>query len=83
MCGIYQELLVKTMNNEITIILSEEEAKKFVEFQRNYATFMLMLEKGVFTIRNGSAILNFDHLGILQNIQRADMLYSKKHEKSY
>lgn len=64
----------------ITLFVSEEEAKKFIEYQKNYSMFNLLLEKGVFAIKNGSAVLNFDNEGILQNIQRADFLYSRKHE---
>ena len=64
----------------ITLFVSEEEAKKFIEYQKNFLMFNLLLEKGVFNIKNGSAVLNFDNEGVLQNIQRADFLYSRKHE---
>lgn len=65
---------------QVKIILSEEDAKKWIEYQKNYVTFVLMLERGVFDIKNGSALLNFDSQGILQNIQRSDYLYSRKHD---
>lgn len=65
---------------QVKIILSEEDAKRWIEYQKNYVTFVLMLERGVFDIKNGSALLNFDSQGILQNIQRSDYLYSRKHE---
>jgi hypothetical protein len=65
---------------QVKIILSEEDAKRWIEYQKNYNTFVLMLERGVFDIKNGSALLNFDNQGILQNIQRSDYLYSRKHE---
>lgn len=68
------------MNNEVIILLSEIEAKKWMMFQKHYDTFMLLIEKGVFDQRNGSVALHFDNVGTLQTIQRADVLYSKKHD---
>jgi len=73
------EPLLKTMN-EITIQLTEEEAFKFIEFQKNYLNFMLLVEKGVFNQRNSAVTLHFDKDGTLQTIQRADFLYSRKHQ---
>jgi hypothetical protein len=67
------------MNNEVIILLSEIEAKKWVTFQKHYDLFMLLVEKGVFDQKNGSVALHFDSVGNLQTIQRADILYSKKH----
>lgn len=63
---------------EVTIILNEEEAKKFILFQKHYNNFSLMVEKGVFDVKNGSISLHFDNMGVLQIIQRADVLYSKR-----
>ncbi len=79
MCMTLVKLLVKTMN-ETTIFISEQEAYRWLQFQKNYETFMLLLDKGVFDIKNGSVALHFDHLGLLQTIQRADVLYSRKHD---
>lgn len=62
--------------NEITIFLTETDAQRFKEFQLNYENFMLLVNRGVFTIKNGSAVLNFDSNGKLTTIQRADMLYN-------
>lgn len=66
--------------NEITIFLSEQEAIKFREFQKNYTTFMLMLNRGVFDVRKGNVTLNFDHEGTLQAIRRDDFIYSREHD---
>ncbi len=66
--------------NEITIFLTESDAAQFKNFQKYYAEFMLLVNKGVFDQRNGAVTLHFDSNGILQTIQRADYLYSKKHE---
>lgn len=71
------------MNNitEVTIILPELEAKKWILFQEYYERFSLLVEKGIFSVKNGSVSLHFDHLGNLQMIQRADVLFSKRFEK--
>jgi len=68
------------MINEITILLPEAEAKKWLLFQEYYSTFALLVDKGVFGQKNASISLNFDSHGTLQTIQRNDFLYSRKHE---
>lgn len=49
--------------------------------QKYYEAFMLMIERGVFNQKNGAITLHFDQNGVLQTIQRADFLFSRKHEK--
>jgi hypothetical protein len=65
--------------DKIAIFVPDEDAAKFLLFQEHYELFSIMLESGVFHIRNGSAILHFDKDGILQAINRADALYSRRH----
>lgn len=82
MYGTFQKRSKITMNDQqITIFLSEPDAKKFLLFQKYYAEFMLMVERGVFDQKNSAVTLHFDSNGILQTIQRADFLYSRKHEE--
>lgn len=64
---------------DITIIMPEGDAKLFILFQEHYATFKLLVERGVFDQRNAAVTLHFDSAGTLQVIQRADSLYSRKH----
>ncbi len=65
---------------DVTIIMTEEDAKLFLAFQEHYKTFKLLMEKGVFSQKNAAVTMHFDSVGTLQLIQRADSLYSKKHE---
>jgi len=65
---------------EIKIFIPDSEAKKWLVFQEHYDFFNLLIERGVHEQKSASVSLHFDHLGVLQNIQRADFLYSKKHE---
>ncbi len=67
--------------DKVTIFLSEEEAKKYIEWQKNYATFNLLLEKGVFNVTNGNVVLHFDKFGTLQTIERGDILYMRRLDK--
>jgi len=65
---------------EVTLLLPEAEAKKWIMFQQYYDNFSLLVEKKVFEQKNSAITLHFDSNGTLQVIQRADYLYSKKHE---
>lgn len=65
---------------KIPIFIPDEEARKFIVFKKYYDTFSLMIEKNVFETKNGSISLHFDRNGILQSIQRSDILYSKRFE---
>lgn len=66
--------------NEITIFLPEKEAELFVLFQKHYEVFKLLEERGVFNQKNSAITLHFDSNGVLQVINRADFLYSRKHD---
>lgn len=68
------------MENESTqVFLIPAEATKFILFQKYFETFSTLVDYGVFDVRNGSVALHFDSQGVLQTIQRADYLYSRKH----
>lgn len=64
---------------KVTIYATDETAEKFVLFQQHFDTFNTLVDADVFEQKNAAVTLHFDHLGILQLIQRADVLYSKKH----
>jgi len=70
------------MNNQakIAIYVPNEEAQQFLLFQEYYNQFVLLVEHGVFDVRNGSVVLHFDKHGDVLAINRADILYSKRHE---
>lgn len=64
---------------DVTIIMSEGDAKLFLAFQANYELFKLLVDRGVFDQKNAAITMHFDSVGTLQLIQRADNLYSRKH----
>lgn len=59
------------------IDLSEKEAHLFVQFQKNYNTFVTLHDSGVLNIKNGKAILNFDSNGTLCDIECNIKVYKK------
>ena len=62
--------------NKIKIFLTEEEAKKWVEYQKHYKTFLILLENKLFDIGYGKAILNFAN-GELQNLTKDEIVWRK------
>jgi len=71
---------MKTMD-KVAIYIPDEEAKKFLLFQEYYDEFCLLLDAGVFKIRNGSAVIHFDKKGDIKTINRADILYSARFDQ--
>lgn len=63
---------------EVAVYMLDEDAQKFMLFQQYYEPFSIMVNRGVFSIRNGSASLHFDQEGILKNIERFDVLYDRR-----
>ena len=61
---------------EITIFLSPEDSKLFLEFQKYHALFNLLVDKRVFDQKGAAITLHFDSKGDLRTVTRADVLYS-------
>ena len=57
--------------DEIPVYVADDELK----------TYLILKEAGVFDIRNGSAIINFNKHGEVGTIIRNDTLYSMRHNK--
>lgn len=68
------------MDNQITLFIEPIDVGKWKLFQEYYEPFNVMVDYGVFAVKNGAVSLHFDSQGILQTIQRADILYSKRHQ---
>ena len=64
---------------EVAVYIPDADATKWLLFQQYYEPFTLLAERHVFEQKNATILLDFDHLGILQNIRRNDFLYSRKH----
>lgn len=63
----------------MTIIeMTDQDIEKFKVFMEHYDKISLMLEAGVFDQKKATIALNFDHLGQLCSIQRADFLFTSQ-----
>lgn len=58
------------MTPTITIFLTEEEAKRFVQFQKHYAIIGLLESVDAFKLINGSVTIHFDALGKIGAIEK-------------
>jgi hypothetical protein len=58
------------------IILSDEDATKFVAFQKHYELFSIMEKAGVFNIQYGKMIINFAG-GVAQNCVKEEMVWKR------
>jgi len=63
------------MEQTTTIFLTPLQATQFLEFQKNHAMFIFLLQNKVFDIRNGSATIHFDNNGVIGKIERNDSLF--------
>jgi hypothetical protein len=64
------------MNEEqVQVYMLPNDAKLFLEFQRYYDIFNLLVEKKVFEQKGAAVTLHFDNKGFLKTITRADVLY--------
>ena len=63
------------METNIQIYLTEEDAKKFILFQKYFETFNFLIEKKVLDQKGATITLNFDKFGVIRSIGRADFLY--------
>jgi hypothetical protein len=60
---------------KIPVYMLDDEAEKFIAFQKHFDLFSLLLEKKVFEQKGATITLHFDSKGTLKTITRADVLY--------
>jgi hypothetical protein len=66
------------MEPQVAIYLTTPEALMFKDFQKFHETFALLVSKGVFDIKSGSATIHFDSQGEIALIERNDRLYNRR-----
>jgi hypothetical protein len=62
----------------INISLTIEDAELFREYRQHQDTFQALYNAGVFTTKNGSATIDFDSQGVLQQIRLNTCVYRKE-----
>lgn len=65
------------LNNMVKFELSDIDSALFLEFQKNYDTFSVLQNSGIFDIRNGLAQINFDGTGTISDIDCNFKLYKR------
>lgn len=55
-----------------TIYLTEEEAKRFVSFQKHYALIGLLDSVNAFNIKSGSVTIHFNALGQIVGVDKQE-----------
>lgn len=70
---------IMEQTDQITLFIEPIDVGRWKLFQQFYEPFTTIVDSGVFAIKNGHAVLHFDKLGVLQRIERGDVLYSKMH----
>lgn len=69
------------MENKTKILLTTEEALLFREYMRHREKIGILIDRGVFDVRNGSVVLDFDKNSTLQTIRFTGYMFSRKHEQ--
>ncbi len=63
---------------KIALFVPDEEAKKFILFQKHYAVFSVLLEQGVFDSKSSSVTLHFDQSGELGAIDKTSHSWNSR-----
>ena len=53
-----------------TILLSEEDARMFILFQKQHALINALDSLGVFDMRNGSVTIHYDSVGKIRSMEK-------------
>lgn len=52
----------------LTVELSELQAERFVQFQKYYSEFSILVEAGVFDLKGAQAVIDFKDDGEIQDV---------------
>ena len=62
----------------IKIELNLEEAERYKEFCRHYKNMNVLLKSGFFSTKNGSIIAHFNNDGVINSLQKSEVVYTDK-----
>jgi len=57
------------LNNEVTIFLTPIDVELFRSFREHQTDFMVLLDNGVFSMKNGSLTIHYDDKGLVRKIE--------------
>ena len=61
-----------------TLNLSDAEAELFLLFREHQDIYTVLLNAGVFNVRNGSVEIHFDSEGTLSNIAKHEVVFKRQ-----
>lgn len=59
----------------VQVSLSQEDQQAFLVFQRNHDNIVKLLNSKALDIKDGCAVIHFDHDGNIRRIDRNDRIY--------
>lgn len=65
------------MNELVKLELTPADAALFLKFREHQEKFNILLSNGLFNVRNGCAVLNFDGAGTLTQVDFNIVMYKK------
>lgn len=63
--------------NTVVIELTEKDAALFEAFRRFQSNFSALNECGFFLMRGGSAVVHFDHEGVIRKVEAHHLILKK------
>lgn len=58
--------------NTIPIFLSEEEARRFILFNKYYKVVCALEDLGMEALKNGSVTIHFDNIGKMRSVEKKE-----------
>lgn len=65
------------LQDNVTLNLTPSDAQMFLEYRKNQDAFQTLVQSGVFNVRNGQAVLSFDHVGSLIQVDFNVIAYKR------
>ncbi len=67
----------KTSSKMQTVHLNDDEASSFLEWRKQQNNWEILMRAGIFTIRNGSAEIHFNHNGDIASVDQHLMTFRR------
>lgn len=66
------------MEEKLPVFLTREQAALFVLFCKNYDKIGFLISKGIFDVKHGSVMINFDSNNNIGSVEVRQMMYPVK-----
>jgi hypothetical protein len=62
---------------KVAVFMDKQTAERFEKFCENEQMFDILLRANIFGIKNGQAVINFNHTGTLMNVEIRSVAYQR------